>query len=247
MNETIQAEDIDTGSVQSSEILNETIQAEDIDTGSVESSEILDETIKAKDIGTGAVESDEIANRTILNEDIANNTINLSTKVTDILSVENGGTGVNSLTDGGLLVGNGNNDIETLSQGDDGEIPVGVTNANPVMKLLAQGSGIKITQKSDSVIISSTISGGESADGTKNIDIGTIAPGDTYTSPSFTVPDSDANQGDIILASLDVNLQGCMMTPYFTTGNTAKIAIFNGTGGTVNLGNNVQVKLLIVQ
>lgn len=248
LDETILAEDIDTGAITTSEILNETILAEDIAIGSVETSEILNETILAEDIAPGSVETSEILDSTILNADIANGTIDLTTKVTGVLPVSNGGTGASSLTNGGILVGGGTTPIQTLPQGIDGQIPVGVNGSNPVMKLLTQGPGINVTQTADSIIISSTITGGVNANGKQSINIGMISGGSTYISPAFPVPGGGSGaKGDIVLASLDVNLKGCMLTPYFFSANTIKVAIFNGTGSNVNLGNGVIVKILVVQ
>lgn len=199
------------------------------------------------DIADDAITTEKILDQTILNDDISNNTIDLSTKVTDTLAVENGGTGKGSLTDGGLIIGGGTGPVKVLPQASDGQIPVGVTSSDPALKMLAAGEGILITQKTDSVIVSSTISGEVTANGVQSINIGVIPAGSTYISPSFPVPGGGAVMGDIILASLDINLQGCIMTPYLFSENTARVAIFNGTAGSVNLGNNVNVKILIVK
>lgn len=211
-------DDIADDAITTAKILNEEILAEDIGTGSVETSEILDETILAEDIATSAVETSEILNGTILNEDIANGTIDLSAKIANVATSQ-------------ILIG------DTLSAA-----------SAPKLKALTGGSGISIVQSADSVIVSSTITGGVNADGVKLIDIGIIAAGDTYISSAFPVPGGGSGaMGDIVLASLDTNLKGCIITPYFFSANTIKVAIFNGTGSNVNLGNGVTVKLLIVQ
>lgn len=240
-------DDIADDAITTNKILDETILPEDIGTGSVETSEILNETILAEDIGAGSVETSEILNSTILNEDIADATIDLTAKVQGILPVPNGGTGVNSLDDGGMLIGGGTGPIKSLPQAIDGEIAVGVTGSDPILKLLSAGSGIVVTNTADSVIISSSIAGGVNANGIKSISPGLISPGSTWISPAFPVPGGGSGaMGDIVLASIDTNLKGCMLTPYFFSANTIKIAIFNGTGGNVNLGT-VNAKLLIVQ
>ena len=245
LNETILAEDIATGAVETSEILNETILAEDIATGAVETSEILNETILAEDIATGAVTSSEILNETILNEDIAPSTIDLTTKVTNVLPVANGGTGVSTLQANSLVLGNDANPVSTIPKATDSSLLFSSDVQNPVWKKIAAGQGIQIIYSSDSIILANTITGGVTANGNQTINVGVISSGSTYVSPAFPVPGS-GQLGDIILGSIDKNLQGCMMTTYFTTGNTAKVAIFNGTNGNVNLGQ-VTVKLLVVQ
>jgi hypothetical protein len=221
---------------------------DDIADDAITTEKILDRTILSEDISEGAVTTVEILDGTILNEDIADETIDLTAKVTGVLPVANGGTGGVSLTDGGLLVGGGTDQVRALPQALDGQIPVGVTSSDPVLKTMVAGTGIQIFQGDDEVIISSTITGGVESDGVKTIDIGIIAANTTYISPAFPVPgDGTGQMGDIILASIDRNLQGCMLTPYFFSTETVRIAIFNGTGTPVNLGSNVQVKLLIVK
>jgi len=128
--------------------LNETILAEDIATGAVETSEILNETILAEDIATGAVTTSEILNETILNEDIANNTIDLTTKVTNELSVTNGGTGLDAsgVIDGQVLIGNGTNgdfELANLTEGvgiDITNTPGGIEISSPPIGVDSDGS-----------------------------------------------------------------------------------------------------------
>jgi hypothetical protein len=71
--------------------------------------EIDTNTLRIKDLG-------------ITNAKIANGTIDLTTKVTGMLPVANGGTGASSLTDGALLLGNGTDPVQTLAPGGDGEV-----------------------------------------------------------------------------------------------------------------------------
>ncbi|HBS85205.1 MAG: hypothetical protein A2W91_01835 [Bacteroidetes bacterium GWF2_38_335] len=242
LNETILAEDIDASAVTTSEILNETILAEDIGTGSVESSEILNETILAEDIDTSAVTTLEILNETILNEDIADSNIDLTSKVTGILPVENGGTGNSTFTDNGLLIGNGINQIESLGVAADGQIPIGVTGGSPVLSNITAGVGITVTNSPGGIQISSSVTE-VSSDPAGTFVINSLPNGSTYTSNainSFAV-----DFGDIVIGSIDTDLQGCMLTAYVSQPNVIRISIFNGTGGAVNLGT-VNVRVLIV-
>ncbi|MFH2142390.1 MAG: hypothetical protein ABIJ97_08215 [Bacteroidota bacterium] len=226
LDETILAEDIGTGSVETSEILNETILPEDIGTGSVETSEILNETILAEDIAIGAVSTSEILDITILNEDIADNTINLSTKVTDTLPVANGGTGMGFLIDESILVGSGTNSVKA--------------------KILAcPDSSILITQTVDSIILNATFAGTEVAsDPAGTFVIGNLPAGTTYTSNAINA--FVVNFGDIIIGSIDSDLQGCMLTAYVSQPNVIRVSIFNGTGGAVNLGT-VNMKVYVIK
>ncbi len=226
LDETILAEDINTGAVTTSEILDFTIINPDIETSAVDSRTLLDETILAEDINTGAVTTSEILDNSILNEDIADNTINLPFKVTGMLSIENGGTESSFLADGNILVGSGTDPIKT--------------------KILAcPDSSILITQTADSIILSSTFAPTEiNSDPAGTFVIGNLPAGSTYTSNainSFAV-----GFGDIVLGSVDVDLQGCMMTSYVSQPNVIRVSIFNGTGSAKNLGN-VNVKVYIVR
>ena len=199
------------------------------------------------DIADDAITTEKILNGEIINEDIADGTIDLTAKVTNVLPAPNGGTGAATLTDGGVLLGSGTGAITPLPQAADNQIIVGVTGADPVLKDLVAGTGVTIDQTPTSVVINSLV-GTVQADGVKTIDIGQIPAGTTYISSAFPVPGNSSGQmGDIVLASLDTNLKGCIMTAYFFSANTIKVAIFNGTGSQVNLGNGVQVKLLIVK
>ncbi|MFH0893807.1 MAG: hypothetical protein V2A54_05165 [Bacteroidota bacterium] len=216
LDSTIINQDLQTGSVDSRVILNETILAEDIATNAVTTSEILDSTIINQDIQVGAIDSRTILDGTILNQDIADGTINLTTKVTGILPVSNGGTGNSTFINDNLLVGNGINPVKS--------------------KILAcRDSSIAITQTADSIILKSTYVGTEvTSDPAGTFVIGNLPNGTTYVSNainSFTV-----DFGDIIVGSVDVNIQGCMMTAYVSQPNVIRVAIYNGTGSAVNLG-----------
>ena len=227
LDETILAADIATGAVATAEILDETILAGDIAAGAVTSSEILDETIAAADLDTGAVTTSELLNGTILNEDIANGTINLTSKVTGVLPLANGGLGSTTFLSGRLLVGDGTNPIAD--------------------KVLASAdSTIEIIQNADSIILKGKFAASPlptSADG-GTFNPGNIAAGATYISNAINSFTCDL--GDIVVASVNVNLQGCMLTAYVSQPNVVRIAIFNGTGGAVNLGLGVQVKVYII-
>jgi hypothetical protein len=236
-------DDIADNAITTNKILNETIFAEDIGTGSVETSEILNETILAEDIRMGSVETSEILNLTVLNEDIANSTIDLTTKVSGILSVVNGGTGNASLTDNSLLIGNDNGSVQSLGVATDGQIPIGVTGGSPVLGNLTAGTGVTITNTAGVITISSSVSE-ITSDPAGTFVIGNLPAGQTYTSNAINA--FVVNFGDVIIGSVDVSLQGCMLTAYVSQPNVIRISIFNGTGGAVNLGT-VNCRVLIVQ
>jgi len=255
VNEAIIAEDINTGAVETSEILNETILAEDIATGAIETSEILNETILAEDIATGAIESSEILNGTIINEDVANATLDLTTKVSNVLPVANGGTGASSLSVNGLLIGSGSNAIESLGEALDGQIPIGVTGGKPVLGNITAGIGIVVTSTPGGIKIDNTVSGGVNSNANTAVNPGNILSGRGWQSPTFVLQQpaniAQIAMGDILIASADVDLQGCIMSVYLTDVNGsvahARVSIFNPTNGAINLGNGVNIKILVVK
>ncbi len=220
-------DDIADDAITTSKLLNETILAEDIATGAVTTAEILNETILAEDIATGAVTTSEILNGSIVNEDIANSTIDLSTKVTGVLPVANGGMGNASLTNENILVGSGTDPIKA--------------------KVLAAGdTSIVITQTADSIILKAKFAATEvTSDPAGTFNIPNLPAGDTYVSNAINYQGVDF--GDIIVGSIDVNLQGCMLTAYVSQQNVIRVAIYNGTGGMVNFGLDVNLRVFVIR
>jgi len=219
-------DDIADNAITTAKILNETILAEDIATSAVQSSEILNETILAEDINVGAVASSEILNGTIINEDIADNTINLKSKVVDSLSVVNGGTGKNFLSANHILVGNDANpvSVKTLYSPD---ATVLITQTADTINLRAVSAPVQVTSDPAGTFV-----------------IGNLPNGSTYTSNAINAFAVDF--GNIIIGSIDVDLQGCMLTSYVSQPNVIRISIYNGTGSAKNLGT-VNVKVFIVK
>jgi hypothetical protein len=215
---------------------------DDIADNAITSAKVLDETIISEDISTGAVTSSEILNSTIINEHIANMTIDLSAKVFDTLPVPNGGTGSAYFTKNSLLLGNAIDSIQSLGLAMDGQIPIGVTGGKPVLANITAGTGVTITNTPGGIQIASAVSE-ISSDPAGTFVIGNLPAGSTYTSNAINA--FIVNYGEVIIGSVDVSLQGCMLTAYVSQPNVIRISIFNGTGGAVNLGT-VNVRVLIV-
>lgn len=87
-----------------------------------------------------------------------NNVINAN--VITPLIVPNGGTGANTLTLNGILVGNGTGAITALSAATDGQLVIGSTGNPPAVSTLTAGAGINITNGAGSITIDSLISQG---------------------------------------------------------------------------------------
>jgi len=72
--------------------------------------------------------------------------VDLTTTVTGILPVANGGTGTSTFTDHGVLVGSGASSPTALTVGTDGQVLLGSTGADPVFAtLVSSGSTISFT------------------------------------------------------------------------------------------------------
>ncbi|MEP7322569.1 MAG: hypothetical protein ABI761_11650 [Saprospiraceae bacterium] len=244
LDSTILNQDIHLGAVDSRTLLDSTILNEDIHLGAVDSRTILDSSIVNQDIQSNAINSRVILNGSILSEDIADSTIDLSSKVTGTLSVTHGGTGTDSLALNSLLIGSNKGALRSLGQATDGQIPVGVTDSLPKLKVLAGAGGISVSFTADSVIISTGISGIYSANlGT--IDPGTISFRSNWLSPP--IPLQGVNLGNIVIGSIAVDLDGCQVTAFVSEPNMIRVSIYNGTGNNITLGTGLAFRVMVVQ
>jgi len=239
LDETILAEDIATGSVATAEILDETILAEDIATSAVESSEILDETILAEDIATGAVETSEILNGTIINEDIADGTIDLTAKVSNVLPVANGGTGLASIAADYILVGNGTSVMDTLAVSDSIMLFSNISGQAELYKLDAGlRTSLIIDELTKTITISAADQSGGPNSGLINFSTGGIAVGEQSLR---NIPYAGVRLGDIILVTATTDLEGVTMTAYVSTDDKINVVFFNGTKSAKNLGGDLKI------
>lgn len=87
-----------------------------------------------------------------------NNVINAN--IVTPLIVTDGGTGVNTLTLHGLLLGNAAGAIVSLAEATDGQLPIGSTGTNPVLNTLTPGAGVSITNGPGTITIDSIITQG---------------------------------------------------------------------------------------
>jgi len=77
------------------------------------------------------------------------------TNITDLL-VADGGTGVSTLTDGGILLGSGAAAITATAQPTNGQVLIGRTGSDPALNTLTAGANITITNASGVITIAST-------------------------------------------------------------------------------------------
>ncbi len=247
--------DVRTGAIDSRTILDASIVSEDIQdstiinrdlqTGSVDTRVVLDSTITDIDIRTAGINSRTIADASIINEDIQDSTIELTEKVRGILPLANGGTGIDSLIPNSFLIGNGKGPILSLGQPKEAQIPIGVSDTTPPqLKVLAGGVGVKVSITTDSIILSTGVSGIFSviAD---TLDIGEIASRISWISPPIELIGVDL--GTIVHGSLNVDLDGAVMTTYVSAKDTIRVSIFNGTAFTINLGEQKELRVMVMK
>ena len=72
------------------------------------------------------------------------------------LPVASGGTGAQSLTDGGVLLGSGTGAITALGQATNGQLVVGSTGADPVLATLTGGANITVTNSAGGISIAAS-------------------------------------------------------------------------------------------
>jgi hypothetical protein len=74
----------------------------------------------------------------------------------DTIPVANGGTGATTLTDNGVLIGNGTSAVDVTSAGTTGQVLVGVTGGNPAFGSSFIGKCIAVAKTGSETITSST-------------------------------------------------------------------------------------------
>jgi hypothetical protein len=132
------------------------------------------------------------------------------------LPVASGGTGAQSLTDGGVLLGSGTGAVTALGQATNGQLVVGSTGADPVLATLTGGSNITVTNDAGSISIAATGLGSGtvqtvSATGTQNgltltSDGDTVDPVITLGGALSGVANSQLVNDSVIIGTTEVDL-----------------------------------------
>ena len=114
--------------------------------------------------------------------------------ITDIpVKVTQGGTGLATITDHGIILGSGTGAVTPLGVATDGQIPIGSSGADPVLAAITPGDGIDVTNAAGSITIAVDLkaNGGLVIDTTElTVDLsasaitGTLAVGDGGTGAS---------------------------------------------------------------
>ncbi len=183
--------------------------------------------------------TNDIADNAITTSKIRNGAVDLTTKVSNILPVKNGGTGLDgsTATDGQLLIGNSTTGGYNLAN-------------------LTQGTGIIITNTPGGIQIASGVQGINSTSA-GNVQIGSpgtgscsgagrqLAAGTTWVSAS--IPLAGVVLGNIVVGSVNCSLNGCIMSTYVDSSNQIRVSIYNGTGSTQCFNSNAALSVLVVK
>lgn len=172
--------------------------------------------------------------------------IDLTSQVTGILPVANGGSGANSLTDGGILLGSGTGAITATARPTDGQILIGDTGADPVLATLTAGSGISITNAAGAVTITNTgggFTGSASYTNGAGTNVQVALPTGSSTTVGFTAQvmmndDTAANSALVEISGLITRSSGAPLAPtldFILVPGTDGDKVSVGTGGSGNL------------
>lgn len=182
-------------------------------------------------------------------------TVSLTSNVTGILPIANGGTGATSLTANSIILGNGTSALSTLGAATNGQIPIGRTGLAPILGTLTAGSNITVTNGLGTITIAATVStassnfnvngynlygaGWISGDGAnEGINInssGRVFIGATTPGSTFHTGDLNINQDIYLNGTTPQVIQGSSVTSPSSLSLIAASATAANTGGTLYL------------
>jgi hypothetical protein len=162
------------------------------------------------------------------------------------LPVASGGTGAQSLTDGGVLLGSGTGAITALGQATNGQLVVGSTGADPVLATLTGGANITVTNSAGGISIAASGLGSGTvqsvaATGTENgitlsSDGDSVNPTITLGGALANVTNSQLSNSSVTIGSTSVALGATAATITGLTASGSFSGSFQGNFvGTTNL------------
>tara|TARA_R110000803_G_scaffold58724_2_gene116911 strand:- start:122 stop:1843 length:1722 start_codon:yes stop_codon:yes gene_type:complete len=159
------------------------------------------------------------------------------------LPVSSGGTGVSTLTDGGVLLGSGTGAVTSLGQATNGQLVIGSTGADPVLATLTGGSNITVTNTAGSISIAATGLGSgtvTSVDTAGTVNGLTLTGGEITTTGTITLGGTLANIANSALTNSTVSYGGVQLslggsdaTPAFNLSDATSLPLGTGTTGTL--------------
>jgi len=119
----------------------------------------------------------------------------ITVAMTDPVTVSIGGTGAQTFTDGGILLGSGTNPFTVTAQPTNGQLLIGSTGNDPVLSTLTEGSNITITEGAGTITIAAAISDvtwSTVTDAAKTIVVSEGYVGNRGTDITYTLPATSA-------------------------------------------------------
>jgi len=172
------------------------------------------------------------------------NTVTIN--ITSPISVSNGGTGLTTIPNGAIMVGDDANQVETIGPLTDGQLLIGDTaGVSPVAASLTAGTGITVTPGAGSIQIDATATTPLSFP----TDSGTATPAaNTLTIAGGTGGIDTVGSGSTVTINLDITEEPSIPTSFATDSGTATpasniLTIAGGTGGidTTGAGSTVTI------
>lgn len=176
-------------------------------------------TIQLDDLGAGIVHSD-------LNGELTSSLVDITNDVTGILPVDNGGTGVATVTTGAILLGNGTSAMTELPVGSDGAVLTVVIGA-PSWQALS--TGLTLTGNGTTSPFGINLGNANSWSAMQTFSSGaTVGTGLTLSTGAVINTDgSDGNTDDILTS------QGSSSSPQWKS--LSDLSIVTGSGGSGEL------------
>jgi len=153
--------------------------------------------------------------------------IALASAVTGTLGADNGGTGLTTITDGGIMLGSGTSAVTVTSQPTNGQLLVGSTGSDPVLATLTDGTFVTVTEGAGTITLEAAVTVMAEA----TTDSGTVTP----TANTFLVAGGEG---------IDTSGSGTTLTISGEDATTSNKGIasfdsgdFTVSGGAVSLAN----------
>ena len=169
------------------------------------------------DLSLGTLTSGTVTNVSTTLSGISITNPTTTPAISGTLDVASGGTGANTLTDGGILIGDGTGAITATTQPINGQLLIGSTGSDPVLSTLTAGTGVSISNTAGAIEISATGSGG------------------TVTSVGLTGGSALTITGSPVTSSGTINIAGA--------GTSSQVILGDLTLGTLPSGADEKVKI----
>jgi len=162
------------------------------------------------------------------------------------LTVANGGTGASTLTDGGVLLGNGTGAITATAVLTNGQLIIGDGTGDPTVSTLTAGTGVTITNGAGSIEIAAAGSGGTvtSVSASGNVNGITLTSDLSSTTPEITlggtlgsIANSQLTNNTVSYGGVSLALGGTDATPAFNLADATGLPLTTGVSGVLPIAN----------